>query len=439
MHSTPIYASVPIANWPCPATQTYACTTGGYAGQNTWGYGGNNASYDSAGRAHNCTLYAAFKMAGLNVKQPTWSGDASTWANKAFAAGTPVDQTPAVGAIAQWNRGSAGHVAYVESVDPGGAGIVITEDNYYLAQPYPGGYTAKIHITRSSPAWPDNFIHFGANKAPTQPGQPSASQSGTSTTINLAWPSVAGATKYHYQWSKDGGASFKSGSTGSGTSATFTGTYGRRYIFQVQGGNAAGWGAYSAYSNPVTLKRTPPGQPGQPSASQSGTSTTINLAWPSVAGATNYHYQWSKDGGASFKSGSTGSGTSATFTGTYGRRYIFQVQGGNAAGWGAYSAYSNPVTLNGTPPGQPGQPSASQSGTSTTINLAWPSVAGATNYHYQWSKDGGASFKSGSTGSGTSATFTGTYGRRYIFQVQAGNAAGWGAYSAYSNPVTLNG
>jgi surface antigen len=170
-HSTPTYAAVPKANWPCPATQTYACTTGGYAGQNTWGYGGANASYDSAGRAHNCTLYAAFKLAALNVLQPSWSGNADAWANKAFAAGTPVDQSPSVGSIAQWNAGT-GHVAYVESVDPDGAGITITEDNYVPANAayYPGGYTGTVHLTRVSSAWPDNFIHFtDATNLPSPP------------------------------------------------------------------------------------------------------------------------------------------------------------------------------------------------------------------------------------------------------------------------------
>lgn len=100
-------------------------------GANSWWtkYGGTNASYNPAG-PHNCTLYAAFRLAenGLTTP-PGWAGDADEWAELAYRAGDKVDQVPAVGAIAQWNGGQYGHVAYVEAVTP--AGIIITDDNYY--------------------------------------------------------------------------------------------------------------------------------------------------------------------------------------------------------------------------------------------------------------------------------------------------------------------
>jgi hypothetical protein len=54
--------------------------------------------------------------------------------------------------VAQWNGGSAGHVAYVEAV---GAGFIeVTDDNYGL------NVTDRWRISTSSPAWPDNFIHL---------------------------------------------------------------------------------------------------------------------------------------------------------------------------------------------------------------------------------------------------------------------------------------
>jgi surface antigen len=157
-------------NWPCYATPSYGCTQGGYsaaaAESSGWPwseYGGGNASYNSYG-PHNCTLYAAFRLAENGLGDPGALGNAAQWASNAAAKGFAVNQTPAVGSIAQWNAGGGGdgHVAYVESVDPGGTGITITEDNYVptSATYFPGGYTAEVHITAGSSVWPANFIHF---------------------------------------------------------------------------------------------------------------------------------------------------------------------------------------------------------------------------------------------------------------------------------------
>ncbi len=145
----------------CGPSPSYSCDTGGYAGQSTswWGayYGAGYASSNAYGY-HNCTLYAAYRIAQNGVGNPGWSANASGWATAASAHGTPVNQTPAVGAIAQWNRN---HVAYVEVVTP--SYIEITDDSY--------GYntTDRFRIAVGSPAWPDNFIHF-KDLSPAAPG-----------------------------------------------------------------------------------------------------------------------------------------------------------------------------------------------------------------------------------------------------------------------------
>ena len=86
------------------------------------------------------------------VGDPGWSNNANGWDTSAYSHGTPVDQRAAVGAIAQWNGGSLGHVAYVEVVTP--SYIEITDDNFGT------NVTDRWRIATSSPAWPDNFIHF---------------------------------------------------------------------------------------------------------------------------------------------------------------------------------------------------------------------------------------------------------------------------------------
>jgi LysM repeat protein len=65
-----------------------------------------------------CTYYVATKR---NV---TWNGDAGYWYANASAQGYPVGPTPKVGAIMVTWESWAGHVAYVEAVNPDGSWTV---------------------------------------------------------------------------------------------------------------------------------------------------------------------------------------------------------------------------------------------------------------------------------------------------------------------------
>jgi YVTN family beta-propeller protein len=161
----------------CQQTISYACTNGGYdttsAENSGWPwtyYGGSNASRNSNGNYHNCTLYSAYRLEQNGYGNPGWSANATDWATEAFDHGVKVNQTPAVGSIAQWNGVTGdpdGHVAYVESVSASG-NIDITEDNYYVdsGSPLNGGYTASYEIKAGSSDYPDNFIHFDDTPPP---------------------------------------------------------------------------------------------------------------------------------------------------------------------------------------------------------------------------------------------------------------------------------
>ena len=138
----------------------YRCTTGGYnatsAQRSGWPwalYGGSFPSHNAYG-PHNCTLYAAFRLQqdGITLH---WHGNAYEWARVGAANGVKVDQTPAVGAIAQWD---SGHVAYVEAVTK--RGVITTDDNYT------GAYTTRQLLTKSA-NWPSHFLHFVSKKTTT--------------------------------------------------------------------------------------------------------------------------------------------------------------------------------------------------------------------------------------------------------------------------------
>jgi surface antigen len=140
----------------------YACTVAGYGAWLThpsgwaWSdYGGSYPSHNDYG-PHNCTLYVAYLLQESGVTL-AWSANASGWASSASINGAVVNQVPSVGSVAQWN---SGHIAFVDAVTA--RSIVITSDNF---QPndvgtMPGGFTDSFDIERSSPAMPDNFIHF---------------------------------------------------------------------------------------------------------------------------------------------------------------------------------------------------------------------------------------------------------------------------------------
>lgn len=88
-----------------------------------------NAKAGNAYAWGNCTWY----VYNLRPDIGSFWGNASSWAYSARAAGYRVDNTPAVGAIAQWNSGAYGmsgwgHVAYVESVNGDGT-ITVSEMN----------------------------------------------------------------------------------------------------------------------------------------------------------------------------------------------------------------------------------------------------------------------------------------------------------------------
>src|SRR5687767_6239899 len=81
----------------CGPTSDYGCTTGGYNGSEPWGDYTVHGSIDAAGRRHNCTTYAAFRVASTGLPRPDWSADANGWDDYARSRGVQVNSSPAVG------------------------------------------------------------------------------------------------------------------------------------------------------------------------------------------------------------------------------------------------------------------------------------------------------------------------------------------------------
>ena len=95
----------------------------------------------------NCTWYVYERRAQLGRPVGSFWGNASTWASYAGAAGFGINGVPAPGAIMA-NGGGYGHVAVVESVNPGKS-ITISEMNGYR---FGGGFNI---VARGEVSWSD--------------------------------------------------------------------------------------------------------------------------------------------------------------------------------------------------------------------------------------------------------------------------------------------
>lgn len=127
--------------------------------------GGPKRGHDNFGFAWaQCTSYAGFAVrtyhGGRFKNFNNWwrgahFGNANLWADAARQVGIRVDQTPAVGAVAQRLSGDWGHVAFVVAVHEDGS-FTINEYNHVTTR----GFSSRVARIGSDSHNFDNFIHF---------------------------------------------------------------------------------------------------------------------------------------------------------------------------------------------------------------------------------------------------------------------------------------
>ena len=119
---------------------SYGNYSGGYA--TSFGGGASAGNRYSYGQ---CTWYVYERRLQLGMPVGGLWGNANTWANYARGEGYLVDNNPSVGAVMQ-NSGGYGHVAVVESINPGES-ITISEMNAYR---FGGGWN---RVGRGTISW----------------------------------------------------------------------------------------------------------------------------------------------------------------------------------------------------------------------------------------------------------------------------------------------
>ena len=256
------------------------------------------------------------------------------------------------------------------------------------------------------------------------------------TSIALTWTASAGANSYDVSYQVSGATSWTDFEQVSTAGTTVTGlTAGTSYLFQI-----TAIGTYGNSTPLVTSAAQTNGLANPPTSLQLGvmTTSTAPLSWNASAQASSYNVLYQPSGGT-WTLAQNVTSTNYTVTGlTNGTTYNFEVEGVNTYGT---SGPSNVVT--GTTIVASGSPPSAPTGltvgtvTSTTANLSWNAVSGATNYTVLYSTNSGSSWTIDSTdgtASTTSYTVTGLSGNTtYSFAVTANNSYG---SSTHSNVAT---
>ena len=103
-----------------------------------------------------CTSFVAWRLNDRNgvafdngYGGVLW-GNAEHWDDAARSLGVTVDDRPAVGAVAYWEGGGAGHVAWVSSV----------EDGHVWVEEYNRNSDGAFHLRCVDEHLPDGYIHI---------------------------------------------------------------------------------------------------------------------------------------------------------------------------------------------------------------------------------------------------------------------------------------
>jgi fibronectin type 3 domain-containing protein len=266
---------------------------------------------------------------------------------------------------------------------------------------------------------------------PTTPLTPTVTSASTTTT-NVSWPAVSGATSYQVERAANGTNNYSNvGSPVTGTSLTDSGlTPGGTYSYEVVAINASGSSSASSAAA-VTLL---PGKPGTLTASTTGT-TQVTLNWGAATGAASYEVLAGAAGSGTFSTDlGTVSGTSFTDSGlTPGASYDYEVVPSDSSGAGAASNTATGQTVPAQVIGLNAKVISAGE-----VDLSWSAASGANSYLVERSPSGAGNWSIISSGTNalSFADTTVNQATAYDYRLAAVGSAGQGAFSALQTVTT---
>ena len=267
-----------------------------------------------------------------------------------------------------------------------------------------------------------------ATTAPDMPTGVSA-VAASSSSINISWNSVIGATGYRIYRSTST-STFTEVGTSETTSYSDTGLNASiTYYYRVAAYNSNGTGVQSNTVNAKILPDTPTGV-----TATAESSSSITVRWSSVTGTTGYRVYRSTSSTGTFSEVGISTTTSYTDNGLTGyTTYYYRVAAYNVHGTGSQSSTVNTTTVLDTPVGV-----TAKAATTNSIYISWNSVSGATGYRIYRSMSSTGTFESIGTSITTSYTNLNlTKDTTYFYKVAAYNNNGTGTQSDVVNAITI--
>ena len=233
-----------------------------------------------------CTWYAWGRAREILGKTPkVWKGNAGAWFSYNKSKGWySWGSTPKEGSIMVTHKkgysSDIGHVAIVEAIN--GDKMTISEYNWNISKGFDTA-TLKTNVKTRGSHEVVGYIYL-LDEKPSKPSITSFEAKSTSS-IEISWKSVSGATKYRIDRRKKGEENYKT-ITSSCTSTSYTDknlSAGSLYYYRVYAINSAGTSprseTYAAYTKPSTPK--------EPNVNIDSRSQ-MTISWNKVSGATHY-------------------------------------------------------------------------------------------------------------------------------------------------------
>ena len=233
---------------------------------------------------------------------------------------------------------------------------------------------------------------------------------GSTTSLNVTWPSVQGATGYKVEYKTSGVPySAVTRSDATATSETITGlTAGTEYTVRVTAlhtvdGATVDGGSDEDTETTFTVFSSPSADPAAESA------TSLAVSWSAYRYASRYKVQWKTGGGSFNDPGITTTDTSYTITDlTPGALYTVKVTAQRLVAGQTQDLMSGETTGR-TNPDLAGLTVLPVAGDATKLKASWDAAAGASGYQVSWklARDAGATYGAPEDAAGTSHTITG--------------------------------